>query len=258
MVGIKEYFEYFENNASEWIIGGYDASGYNYPTATHRVRIVSKFISGLNKKGLKIADLGCGGGDLAFRLGRDGHNVLGIDQSRKMIEIAENNLKKLPKKFRARIQFLRGEIGRKMMFGKKFDVVTAMGLIGYLPDDKIFFQIAGDLLKPNGYLLVSARNRLFNMKSVGFRTEKEVKNKNALKLIKELGDLYNQVSLKDANRFVRNLKEIISGFPENVAFNSKSARSPLEKRGLSTPLLKTEPRQTPPEELKKSTSKFRF
>ena len=53
MVGIKEYLEYFENNARQWIAGGYDSSGYNYPTAFHRVRIVSKFISGLNKKGLQ-------------------------------------------------------------------------------------------------------------------------------------------------------------------------------------------------------------
>ena len=258
MAGIKEYLEYFENNARHWIIGGYDDSAYNYPTATHRVRIVSKYISSLNKKGLKIADLGCGGGNLAFRLAGDGHNVLGIDQSRKMIEIAENSLKKLPKKLRARVQFLRREIGRKMMPDKKFDVVTAMGLIGYLPDDRILFKIAGDLLKPNGYLLVSVRNRLFNMKSISFRTEKEIKNKNALKLIKELGGLYNQVSLKDANRFVRNLKEAVSGFSENTAFDKKSARSPLEKHGLITPILKSEPRQSTPEELKKAASKCGF
>ena len=258
MIGIKEYLEYFENNARQWIVGGYDASGYNYPTAMHRVRIVSKFISSLNKSGLKIIDLGCGGGDLSFRLAEDGHTVLGVDQSSKMVEIAEKNLANFPKKIKAQVRFLRGEIDEKMMPGEKFDVVAAMGLIGYLPDDKTFFKIAGNLLKPGGHLLVSSRNRLFNMKSIGFRTEREIKNKYALKLVRELGGLYNRVSAGDAHRFIGNLKKTVSGLPESMAFDRKSTLSPLEKHGLRASILKTEPRQSTPEELKKTALKCGF
>lgn len=258
MVGIKEYLKYFEDNARQWIAGGYDDGGYNYPTALHRVRIVSGFISGLNEKRLRVIDLGCGGGDLAFSLARDGHTVLGADQSKKMIEIAENNRKKLPKRFRERVRFLCEEIDQKMMPGEKFDVVTAMGLIGYLPDDKILFKIANGLLKPGGYLLVSARNRLFNMRSISKRTEKEIKNRSALKLIKELRGLYNQAPAKDADRFVGSLKKTVLSLPKKMSFNKELMRSPLEKRGLSAPLLKSEPRQSTPGEMKTTALKCGF
>lgn len=258
MAGIKEYFKYFEDNARQWIAGGYDDSGYNYPTALHRVRIVSGFISGLNKKRLKVIDLGCGGGDLAFRLVRDGHSALGVDQSKKMIEIAENGRKKLPKKVRERVRFLREEIDQKMMPGEKFDIVTAMGLIGYLPDDKILFKIANGLLKPGGYLLVSARNRLFNMRSIGKRTEKEIKNRYALKLIKELYGLYNQVPAEDARRFVGNLRKTVLSLPKKTSFKKESMQSPLERHGLRASVLKSEPRQSTPGELKKTALKYGF
>lgn len=255
MVGIKKYFE---DNAERWIVGGYGDDGYNYPTALHRVRIVSKFIAGLNKKGLKIIDLGCGGGDLTFQLAQDGNAVLGIDQSQKMIEIAESRRKKLPKKIQERVQFSLREIDEKMNPSKKFDITVAMGLIGYLPNDKILFKIANNLLKPGGYFLVSCRNRLFNMISIGKNTEKEIKNKEALKLIKELKELYVQIPSEDANKFIRNFKKIAVDLPEKMSFGKKSTLFISEKYSSCVSVLNSESRQTTPEQLKKTALKCGF
>lgn len=255
MVGIKKYFE---DNAKWWILGGYNENGYNYPTAFHRARVASKFISGLSKKRLDIIDLGCGGGDVAFRLAQEGHTVLGVDQSKKMIEIAEGRRKKLPKKIQERVSFSLGTIDEKMKPGKKFDVVVAMGFIGYLPDDKILFKVANNLLKPNGYLLVSCRNRLFNMVSISKRTEREVKKGEALKLIKELNALYDRVPVKDVERLVKKLKKTAANLPEKMSFGKKSAESASEKRVSRVSALNSEPRQSTPGELKNTALKCGF
>jgi 2-polyprenyl-3-methyl-5-hydroxy-6-metoxy-1,4-benzoquinol methylase len=255
MSGVKKYFE---DNAEQWILNGYGDDGYNYPTAFHRVRIVSRFISSLNKKKLKIVDLACGGGDLICCLASDGHIVTGIDQSKKMLDIAESRQKELPKKIQNNIKFLRGEIGKKLDLGGQFDAVAAMGIIGYLPNDKIIFNAANSLLKPGGYFLVSCRNRLFNMISIGKRTEKEIKNKGAIKLIREIGALYDKVPAKDAERFIKNFKKIAAGLPEKMSFDKKSMLSPAEKYAKHISVLDAEPRQNMPDELKKTALKCGF
>lgn len=255
MVGIKKYFE---DNAKQWIAGGYDDSGYNYPTALHRVRIVSKFIGDLNKKELRIVDLACGGGDLAFELAKNGHTVLGVDQSQKMIDIADARRKKLSKKIQKNTKFILRDIDKNLNLGEKFDVVTAMGFIGYLPNDKILFNIANNLLKANGHFLVSVRNRLFNMNSLSKRTEKEIKAGDALKLIKELNGLYAPISIKDADKFIAQLKKTTTNLPIKASFNKTSALSPEEKYGSRVSSLNAEPRQSTPEQFKKTALKSGF
>jgi len=254
MNGIKKYFE---DNAKQWILDGYNESGYNYPAAFHRVRIVSEFVSGLKKKNLKIVDLGCGGGDLAFCLVRGGHEVTGIDQSQTMIDLAEQKRGELPNKIQNRVRFFRGEVG-KMNLEQKFDIVTALGFIGYLPNDKILFDIAQKLLKPNGYFLVSCRNRLFNMKSLTFRTKNEIKNGTAVKLINEIEELYTQISAKDADRFIGQLKKATKNLPNKTSFDKELMLSPSQKYAAYASALKSEPRQNTPKQLKKVALKHGF
>ena len=255
MVGIRKYFE---DNARWWVLNAYKAAGYDYPTAFHRARIVLKFISGLNKKKLNIIDLGCGGGNLTFQLARAGYAILGVDQSQKMIDLAESRRRELSEKIQGRVQFSLGTIDEKMNFGKKFDIVVAMGLIGYLPNDKILFKIANNLLKPNGYLLVSCRNRLFNMVSISKNTEKEIKNNEALKLIKELKSLYVSVSEEDANKFVKSFKKIAVNLPEKMSFGKKSALFTFEKHVSRVSALNSESRQSTPQQLKRIALKYGF
>lgn len=258
MIGIKkDTKEYFEDAAKQWILDGYNGGGYNYPAAFHRVRIVSEFLAGLNKKGLKIVDLGCGGGDLAFYLARKGYEVTGIDRSRKMLEVAESRRAELPKNIQNRVHFLRGEAG-KIKLNEKFDVVTALGFIGYLPNDGVLFNIANALLKPNGYVIVSCRNRLFNMRSISFRTKDEIKNQNALNLVNELEALYHQVPAKDADRFIKRLKEVSKKLPEKTAYDKELMQSPSEKHMPFNLTLKSQARQSTPSQLEKTASKYGF
>lgn len=258
MTGIKkDVNEYFEENAKQWILDGYNDDGYNYPAAFHRVRIVAEFLASLNTKKLRIVDVGCGGGDLAFYLAHRGYEVMGIDQSQKMLEVAESRRAQLPKNVRNRVRFIRGEIG-KIKLKQKFDVMTALGFIGYLPNDGMLFEIANTLLKPNGYFLVSCRNRLFNMRSISFRTKDEIKNQTALDLVNELETLYSQVPAKDADRFIQRLKEVSKALPQKTAYDKKLMLSPSEKHDPSSLVLKSQARQSTPSQLKKTALEHHF
>lgn len=95
----KPVKEHFEAHAEDWIASSYQGDGFTYPTAHHRARIVSRCLS--EKKppgsdGLLVADLGCGGGNLAIELAHQGHQVDGVDQAEKMIAIATQAKKTCP------------------------------------------------------------------------------------------------------------------------------------------------------------------
>src|SRR3989338_2119094 len=254
MAGIKKYFEL---HARQWIADSYRDDGYNYPVAFHRARIVSKFVSGLDRSKLKIIDLGCGGGDVTFNLARDGHEVLGIDRSREMINLARSRRASFPRKIQTRARFLRGAI-ESVNSDKKFDVAVAMGLVGYLPDDEILFNAANKLLKPKGYFLVSCRNRLFNMNSLSFRTKREIKNGEAVRLIGELEKLYARIPAKDANEFIKRFKETAKNLPPKTSFNKKLMLSASEKYCPDDVSLNREPRQNTPQQLQRTASKCGF
>ena len=76
--------DFFDGNAELWVLNGYNDDGYNYPVALHRLRVIKKILSNFGS-GLKIADLGCGGGNVSLALAELGHNVTGIDEAENMI-----------------------------------------------------------------------------------------------------------------------------------------------------------------------------
>ena len=51
-----------------------------------------KFLKNYIKKDGKVLDLGCGTGEFIFRMLKDGHNMIGVDISKKMLEIAGKKL----------------------------------------------------------------------------------------------------------------------------------------------------------------------
>jgi SAM-dependent methyltransferase len=82
------------------------------------------------KYGLKpntILDLGCGTGGHALILAKRGYDVVGVDRSGKMLEVARRRAKadKLP------IKFIKGDI-TSLSLNKKFDAVISMfAVMGY-------------------------------------------------------------------------------------------------------------------------------
>jgi len=246
-IGIVNNF--FEKNAESWIANGYYDDGYNYPVGYHRMRIIKKILASY-KKNLKIVDLGCGGGNISFSLASEGHEVVGVDQSNSMIEICKCVLKEQEINIQNNVKFYNRSIFDNGLEEEKYDIVIAMGVIGYLDDDDILFNEIKRLLKPGGVFLVSCRNRLFNMQSVTHRTINEINNGKSINLINELSSLSKQVPISTVNSMVKKLKTIAKEIPEHLSYDKGNMKKPAEKRA-NNPSYKIEldPRQHTPKDL---------
>jgi len=252
--GVKEYFE---KNAESWILDGYRDDGHNYPVAYHRLRIVNSILQRVETIG-KAVDLGCGGGDVSIMMVENNFDVTGVDQSQKMIEIANKRILNLNREIGDRIRFINSPLNESALPSNEFDICTAMGVIGYLTTDEILFNTAADLLKPGGLFLLSCRNRLFNMQSVSFRTADEIRNGEAIALIDELDELYKEISLKSANEMLEKLKQIANDLQKNEEYDAEKAKSPSEKYADQPQENNFEPRQHTPKRLKAVAEKCGF
>ncbi len=199
--------EYFFDHANDWVRDGYDPENARvYPTPFHRARVVCRILE--NKSGAqKIADIGCGGGNLAIMLAERGHQVTACDRSQKMLDIANASVSNKKADVRERLEFVCADINEDMNLDKAaYDSLLAMGVIGYLPSDNVLFEIAKKALKPGGMFLVSCRNRLFNMVSFSDRTRKEIETGEALSLLEEIDRLYHPVSPNDALNLLQKIE----------------------------------------------------
>lgn len=107
-------------------------------------------------KGKKVLDVGCGSGVFVVEFVKKGATVVGIDYSKKMIELAEiETVKyKLPKnKFKLQI----ASATNLPFKNNYFDIILATGLTDYLsdPENQKFIKEASRTIKKGGYLLVS-------------------------------------------------------------------------------------------------------
>lgn len=253
-------YKFFNQNSKSWILNGYNNDGYNYPVAAHRLRLIKKIIKkNFSKKKLNILDIGCGGGQVTMELAKLGHNVIGMDQSENMLKIANNYRDKFNKKTKKLSAFIKGSVGKNKFNKSQFDLCIAMGVIGYLENDKSIFQLSKKILKPKGIFLVSCRNRLFNMQSISFRTINEIKKKKSISLINEIRELYKDIPLKISNDIIKNLKYISKKINFSKTVNIKEKLSPAHKtrsKRKYKPFF--EPRQHTPGQIKLSAKKFGF
>ncbi len=95
-----------------------------------------------------ILDVGCGSGIYAKKLHEAGYQVMGIDSSEEMIEIAKDYCKNL------NIEFTLSPIER-FETNKKFDIALGSFLLGYFKDLTILFGNMKKFLRPKGKVIVS-------------------------------------------------------------------------------------------------------
>ena len=157
----KKEIEKFSRIAEEW----WDPEGKFKPLHNFNpVRIsylkanITKNLN-LKKKdktlsGIKILDIGCGGGLLSEPMSRLGAEVFGMDASERNIEVAKIHAKKnglkikylcsSPENFKTHI---------------KFDVILNMEIIEHVEDVDFFLKSCSRLLKKNGIMFVATLNK---------------------------------------------------------------------------------------------------
>src|SRR4051812_5591109 len=75
------------------------------------------------QEGNRILDLGCSQGIASILLGREGHDVVGVDNELSAIRFARERLQKEERATRERVEFLHAEGGDLPLEDKSFDGV---------------------------------------------------------------------------------------------------------------------------------------
>ncbi len=105
--------------------------------------------------GLRLLDIGCGGGLIAEPLARLGASVTGLDPSPENIETARRHAEGQG----LVIEYLAGTSGDLAAQGRRFDCVIALEVIEHVPDVPNFLQSCADVTEPGGLVVLSTLNR---------------------------------------------------------------------------------------------------
>ena len=112
-------------------------------------------------KGLKILDIGCGGGLLCEPLKRLGADMTGIDASKNNIEVAKLHSKEMG----LDIKYIHNS-PENLEFKNKFDVILNMEVIEHVSNVNFFTKNCSNLIKKKGTMFVATINK--NLKSYLF------------------------------------------------------------------------------------------
>ena len=105
-------------------------------------------------KNIRLLDIGCGGGLLSEPMHRLGANVVGIDASKKNIDVAKFHAKKNKLKIDYKVAS-----PEKLKTKKKFDVILNMEIVEHVNDIDFFIKSSSNLLKKNGIMFIATLNK---------------------------------------------------------------------------------------------------
>tara|TARA_X000000368_G_scaffold410389_1_gene393781 strand:- start:1470 stop:2192 length:723 start_codon:yes stop_codon:yes gene_type:complete len=153
----------FSNLAEEW----WDVSGKFRPLHMFNpIRIeyiLDETTSHYNKtdkkfplKGLKLLDIGCGGGLMSEPMCRLGAEVTGIDASSKNIKIANLH----SKKNNLKINYINTS-PENMKENEKYDIILNLEIVEHVENIDLYFKSCAKLLKKNGIMFTATLNRTF-------------------------------------------------------------------------------------------------
>jgi 2-polyprenyl-6-hydroxyphenyl methylase/3-demethylubiquinone-9 3-methyltransferase len=105
--------------------------------------------------GLRMLDIGCGGGILCEPLTRLGASLVGIDPAEKNITVAQRHAAQSS----LAIDYRAVTAETLAQAAEKFDVVLAMEVVEHVTDLGLFVEVAAAMVKPGGLLFVATLNR---------------------------------------------------------------------------------------------------
>ncbi|RJE85017.1 bifunctional 2-polyprenyl-6-hydroxyphenol methylase/3-demethylubiquinol 3-O-methyltransferase UbiG [Paracoccus onubensis] len=106
-------------------------------------------------EGLRILDIGCGGGLIAEPMARLGAKVVGADAAEGNIAVASLHAEQQGLDIDYRATTAEALAG----MGEEFDVVLALEIVEHVADPAAFVSTCRDLLRPGGLAVISTLNR---------------------------------------------------------------------------------------------------
>ena len=112
-------------------------------------------------EGVRILDIGCGGGLLCEPMARLGATVVGVDPAERNIEVARLHAAESGLDIDYRVTTAEALADA----GETFDVVLNMEVVEHVADFDLFVQRTGEMVKPGGQMFVATINR--TLKALG-------------------------------------------------------------------------------------------
>jgi 2-polyprenyl-6-hydroxyphenyl methylase / 3-demethylubiquinone-9 3-methyltransferase len=106
-------------------------------------------------KGLRILDIGCGGGVLSEPLARLGASVVGADPAMANVEAARRHAAQS----NLIIDYRCTTAEALADAGERFDIVLAMEVVEHVADVSLFLRRCAEMVKPGGLMIVATLNR---------------------------------------------------------------------------------------------------
>ncbi len=107
-------------------------------------------------EGLRLLDIGCGGGLLCEPMARLGFAVTGVDASERNIGVASTHAAEVG----VSVDYRPGTVEGLLAAGEPaFDVILNMEVIEHVADPGAFLRDCGRLLKPGGLMILATLNR---------------------------------------------------------------------------------------------------
>ena len=105
--------------------------------------------------GLRVLDIGCGGGLLSEPLARLGAAVVGADPSEKNVAAAREHAERAGVTVDYRVSTAEALADA----GERFDLVLAMEVVEHVADVGLFVARCAEMVKPGGLMIVATLNR---------------------------------------------------------------------------------------------------
>ncbi|WP_371060867.1 bifunctional 2-polyprenyl-6-hydroxyphenol methylase/3-demethylubiquinol 3-O-methyltransferase UbiG [Rhodosalinus sp. 5P4] len=106
-------------------------------------------------EGLRLLDIGCGGGLLCEPMARLGAEVVGVDAAARNIPVAEAHARQSG----LEIDYRHDTAENLVAAGERFDVVLNMEVVEHVADPATFLGACHALLRPGGLMVCSTINR---------------------------------------------------------------------------------------------------
>lgn len=121
-------------------------------------------------EGLRILDIGCGGGLLSEPVARMGATVIGADPSEKNIGIASTHAKETG----TEIDYRAVTAEDLAQAGETFDVILNMEVVEHVADVNLFLTTCASMVRPGGLMLMATINRTLKARALAIFAAEEI------------------------------------------------------------------------------------